>query len=119
MEVVADVPADQTHGNLRHRGIQTGQGHPEAPTIPHRLHRSAAQTPDGPLPRHTGRGPLQPQRVLYEFKIEDIDFVEQLPSLVNMEEDVIPIMRIWVKKQSVGLRCTPFMVADTMMEIKP
>ncbi len=63
--------------------------------------------------------PFSHSAFYYEFKIEDIDFVEQLPSLVNMEEDVIPIMRIWVKKQSVGLRCTPFMVADTMMEIKP
>lgn len=52
----------------------------------------------------------------YEFKIEDIDFVEQLPSLVNMEEEVILVVRIWVKKQSVGLRCTPFAVVDTTME---
>lgn len=58
--------------------------------------------------------PFSRSAFYYEFKTEDIAFVEELPSLINMEEEVIPIMRIWVKKQSIGLRCTPFIVADTM-----
>ena len=50
----------------------------------------------------------------YEFKIDDISFVEELPSLVNLDEEIIPIMRIWVAKGRIALRCTPFIVDDTI-----
>ena len=48
----------------------------------------------------------------YEFQIEDIDFVQEMPNLVSTENEVIPIVRVWVKKRSIAVRCTPFIVDD-------
>ncbi len=50
----------------------------------------------------------------YEFKTDDISFVEELPNIVNMDDEVIPVVRIWVRKRSIGIRCTPFWVEDLM-----
>jgi hypothetical protein len=50
----------------------------------------------------------------YEFNTSDISYVEELTSIVNMDEEVIPVVRIWVRKRSVGVRCTPFWVEDLM-----
>ena len=52
----------------------------------------------------------------FEFKKEDITYVEELPNLVNQEGEAIPMTRIWVKKMSVGVRCTPFLVEDTRVK---
>jgi len=49
----------------------------------------------------------------YEFRIDDIAFVQELPSLVSLENEVIPIVRVWVKKRSIAVRCTPFIVDET------
>ena len=57
--------------------------------------------------------PLSMNTFYYEFKTGDISFVEELPSLVNPDGETIVLVRIWVKKQSIGVRCTPFIVEDT------
>ncbi len=49
----------------------------------------------------------------YEFKSTDIAYVEELPSIVNAEGKTVPIVRIWVKKMSLGILCSPFLVEDT------
>ncbi len=49
----------------------------------------------------------------FEFATRDISFVEELTNMVDAAGDVIPFMRIWVKKDSIGIRSTPFVVADT------
>jgi inorganic pyrophosphatase len=49
----------------------------------------------------------------YEFKSNDITFVEKLPSIVNMEGEAVTLVRFWVKKMSVGMVCTPFLVEET------
>lgn len=46
----------------------------------------------------------------YEFRIEDVAFAEELPSIVNSKEETVSMTRIWVKKGVMGLRCTPFRV---------
>ena len=46
----------------------------------------------------------------YEFNNEDVDFVEELPSIVNLEGETVTMILIWVKKQSLALRCSPFVV---------
>ena len=46
----------------------------------------------------------------YEFNTDDIDFVEELPSIVNLEGDTMTMVLIWVKKKSLALRCSPFVV---------
>ncbi len=48
----------------------------------------------------------------YEFNTVDITFVEDLPSLVSLEGETISMARIWVRKRSIGVRCTPFVVED-------
>ena len=48
----------------------------------------------------------------FEFKIADISFVEDLPNLVNLDGEVITMVRIWVKKSSVAIQCLPFIVSN-------
>ena len=48
----------------------------------------------------------------YEFSTQSIAFVEELSNLVSREGKTVPMARIWVKKGTVALRCTPFVVAD-------
>lgn len=49
----------------------------------------------------------------YEFRSEDISHVEKLPSLVNLEGETVFMAQIWVKKESVGICCRPFLVEDS------
>ena len=49
----------------------------------------------------------------YEFKSEDIAFIERLPSIVTLDGDTLKMARLWVKKTSVGMVCTPFLVEET------
>lgn len=48
----------------------------------------------------------------FEFRVEDISFFEELPNMVSPEGEVLSLVRIWVKKMSVGVRYTPFLVED-------
>jgi hypothetical protein len=57
--------------------------------------------------------PFSTHTFYYEFETEDISFIEELPSLVNIEGNSISMARIWVEKGSIGLRCSPFVVEDT------
>jgi inorganic pyrophosphatase len=56
--------------------------------------------------------PYSKQNVYYEFSKMDISYVEELPSLVNLDGETVTMVRIWLKKMSIGLRCSPFMVED-------
>lgn len=47
-----------------------------------------------------------------EFRVNDISFVESLPNIAGPDGDVVFMVRIWVKKMSVGIRHTPFLVED-------
>ena len=58
--------------------------------------------------------PFSEVTYFYEFNIEDIVFVEKIPNITNIDGESIPMVRVWVKKKSVALRCTPFIV-DTMV----
>ena len=57
--------------------------------------------------------PYSTNTYYYEFNKDDISFLEELPSIVNVEGETVTIVRIWVNKMSVAVRCTPFVVADT------
>ena len=54
--------------------------------------------------------PFSPHPFYYEFRSQDISYVERLPSLVNLDGETVIMARIWVKKKSVGVRCSPFLV---------
>lgn len=57
--------------------------------------------------------PLSTNTFYYEFNKEDISYVEELPNLVDLDGETVTIGRIWIKKSSIGIRCTPFIVEDT------
>ena len=54
--------------------------------------------------------PFTTSTFYYEFKVADIEFAEELPNMTNIDGDAVRIARIWVKKRSVAVRCTPFIV---------
>ncbi len=60
--------------------------------------------------------PFSTSNLFYEFTKKDISYVEELPSLVNQEGETLTMVRVWVKKMSIGLRCSPFIVEDTSKE---
>lgn len=60
--------------------------------------------------------PLSGNFSYYEFKLNDISYVEELPKLVNLEGDAVTIVRLWLKKKTVALHCTPFLVTDFTSE---
>jgi inorganic pyrophosphatase len=62
--------------------------------------------------------PLSAGAFYYEFHRSDIAFAEELPSLTNPEQETVSCVRIWVKKGAVGVRCTPFLVADLSRHLR-
>ncbi len=52
----------------------------------------------------------------YEFHSTDISFIEELQTIVDTDGQTIPIMRLWVKKKAIGVRCMPFVVESTRHE---
>lgn len=57
--------------------------------------------------------PFSTHNLYYEFKKDDIFFVEELPNLVDLDGSALAVVRVWVKKLSVAIRCSPFIVEDT------
>ncbi len=57
--------------------------------------------------------PFSSATFYYEFATDDISYAEEMPNLVTPEGEAIRMVRIWVKKGCIGVRCTPFMVEDT------
>ncbi len=48
----------------------------------------------------------------YEFKNNDINYAEKLPSIVNVYGETVIMVRFWVKKMSPAMLCTPFIVEE-------
>ena len=60
--------------------------------------------------------PFSTNNLYYEFDKDDISYVEELPNLVNIDGSAIAVVRVWVKKLSVAIRCSPFIVEDTVKD---
>jgi hypothetical protein len=60
--------------------------------------------------------PYSTHHFFYEFYKDDIAYVEELPNIVNLDGDTITMVRVWIKKMSIGMRCSPFIVEDTAGE---
>jgi len=56
--------------------------------------------------------PYNPMSTYLEFGRNDITHVEKLANIANMEGETVPMVRIWVKKGSLAVQCTPFQVAS-------
>ena len=54
--------------------------------------------------------PFSAQTFYYEFHMDDIVLAEELPSISNLKGESTAMVRLWVRKQSIALRCTPFIV---------
>ena len=54
--------------------------------------------------------PFSDNTFYYEFRAKDIAFAEELPNITTLAGESISMVRIWVKKQSLALRCSPFVV---------
>jgi hypothetical protein len=57
--------------------------------------------------------PYSTNTFFYEFSKNDIVYVEELPSVVDMDGTTLTMVRIWVHKGSIAVRCTPFITGDT------
>ena len=57
--------------------------------------------------------PFSANNLYFEFNKDDVSYVEELPNLVDLDGNAIAVVRVWVKKLSVAIRCTPFIVEDT------
>ncbi|MBU1194385.1 MAG: inorganic pyrophosphatase Ppa [Proteobacteria bacterium] len=54
--------------------------------------------------------PFSEHTFYYEFNIKDILSVEEQPNITSFSGDSVSMVRIWIKKKSIALRCTPFIV---------
>jgi inorganic pyrophosphatase len=54
--------------------------------------------------------PFSTNTFYYEFDIDDIEGVEELPSLVTLEGESVTMLRLWVRKGSIGIKGMPFVV---------
>jgi hypothetical protein len=57
--------------------------------------------------------PFSTALTYFEFNLTDVSFIEELPHLVLPEGEVVNMVRLWVRKGCIGVRCTPFIVEDT------
>ncbi len=57
--------------------------------------------------------PYSTQPFYWEFSKSDISHLEELPNVVAADGQTYTKARIWVKKMSIAVRSTPFVVADT------
>ena len=58
--------------------------------------------------------PYSTNTIYYEFMKKDISYVEELPNIVGPDGETVLMVRIWVKKRSIAVRSSAFIVDDTM-----
>jgi len=56
--------------------------------------------------------PLGSEPVVLEFKLDDILYVEEIPSVITEEGEGVPLIKLWIKRGSVGVILEPFEVSD-------
>jgi hypothetical protein len=57
------------------------------------------------------KDPLGNEPKVVEFNLEDILFVEELPSAVTEAGESVPMVKLWVQRGAVGVILEPFEVA--------
>ena len=57
--------------------------------------------------------PYSTNPTYFEFVKNDISYVEELPNLVSADGNTMLMARIWVKKRSIAVRSSAFVVDDT------
>ena len=56
--------------------------------------------------------PLGAEPTVLEFKLEDVLFVEEVPSAVTEAGEGVPLVKLWIKRGAVGMIIEPFEVID-------
>jgi hypothetical protein len=56
--------------------------------------------------------PLGSEPTVLEFKLEDIIFVEEVPSAITESGEGIPMVKLWIKRGAIGVILEPFEVND-------
>jgi len=56
--------------------------------------------------------PLGNEPTVLEFKLEDVLFVEEVPSAVTEAGEGIPMIKLWIQRGAVGMILEPFEVND-------
>ena len=64
------------------------------------------------------KDPFTTDTMFYEFKIEDILQVDQMPSVGTDSGKNVKMARVWVKKGSLGMRYEPFEVDTPLKFLK-
>jgi len=54
--------------------------------------------------------PLGNEPKAMEFKLEDILFVEEIPSAVTESGEGVPLVKLWIQRGAVGVKLVPFEV---------
>jgi len=63
---------------------------------------SPLRHPDDPEKVVLVADPYSSHTFYYEFRAKDISYMEELPSIVNLDNETISMSRIWVKKEERG-----------------
>lgn len=56
--------------------------------------------------------PLGNEPTVLEFKLEDVLFVEEIPSAITEAGEGIPMVKLWIKRGAIGVIMEPFEVND-------
>jgi inorganic pyrophosphatase len=56
--------------------------------------------------------PHAPGITYLEFNQRDISYLEKLPGITSLHGETINMSRIWVRKNSIAVRCEPFLVGS-------
>jgi hypothetical protein len=62
--------------------------------------------------------PFSSNTIFFEFNITDISHAEEISHIVSETGEGLRLVKIWVKKGSLGLKYEPFVVADTLNFLK-
>jgi len=57
--------------------------------------------------------PFSQHTSYYEFTADDIVYAEEINNVVTPDGETATMVRIWVKRGSIGVHCIPFHVEDT------
>jgi len=56
--------------------------------------------------------PLGSEPVVLEFKLDDVLFVEEIPSAITEDGEGVPMIKLWIQRGAVGMIIEPFEVSD-------
>jgi hypothetical protein len=62
--------------------------------------------------------PFSSNTIFFEFKLSTITHIEELSQIATESGEIVNLVKIWVKKGSMGLKYEPFIVEDTTAYLK-